>query len=369
MSKRIWIVRGLAVFALSGTAMFASPTLLLRDETPRPYDATPAVSVARQVPERRARKVVCSGRIESVRGEVDIAALIPGRLEEVRVTEGDAVNEGDVLAVLEGGREARELRTAEANVAVAHRKLERVQAGNGKEEIEQAYDDMKALEARLAYETINLSGLRKLYQKRSLTSDELQRKMYEVEQMTRQRDALQKRYEAVRRGPVPEDIEVARGQLAVAEAQLQRAAVEHDYHLIRATISGTVLEVYRHTGDSVATAYATPILRIADTSRLRIRLEVSETDVARIETGLEGSFQVRGREDAAGKLLVKTIVPIFGPRRLFNPDTSARNDTRTVTVLCEPRDVEIPMLLGQRVTAFLTERATEGPTRRPGASR
>ena len=35
--------------------------------------------------------------------------------------------------------------------------------------------------------------------------------------------------------------------------------------------------------------------------------------------------------------------------------TSLGNDTRTVAVLCEPMDLQIPLLLGQRVTAFLGE--------------
>jgi multidrug resistance efflux pump len=299
--------------------------------------------------------LVCSGRVESTRGEIEIMAQIAGRIEDLCVTEGDTVREGDVVATLEGARQAEELRVAEANVAVARLRLQRVRAGNGKEEIEQAYDDMKALAARLAYETTNLDCLRRLYKRRALTSDELQRKMHEVEQLSRQRDALQKHYEAVRRGPLPEEIEVARGQLAVAESQLKRMRVEHDYHLVRATISGTVLEIYRHAGDSVATVYPTPILRVADTSRLRVRLEVNEPDVGRLEAGQAGTFLVRGREGSVGKLVVKTIVPMFGPRRLFNPDTSVRNDTRTVAVLCEPQDVKIPLLLGQRVTAFLGE--------------
>jgi multidrug resistance efflux pump len=352
MSKRYRIIRGAAALAFGSTAVFYRPALLPDNgPTPSYRNATaPGFAI-----DRHARTIVCSGRVESIHGEVEVSSLIAGRLEELRVTEGDTVHEGDILAVLEGGRETGELRTAEANVAVARLTLERVQAGNGKEEVEQAYDDMKALEARLAYETTNLESLRRLYQRRALASDELQRKMHEVEQMSRQRDALQKHYEAVRRGPLPEEVEVARGQLAVAEARFQRARVEHNFHLIRATRSGTILEIYRHVGDSVATEYPTPILRIADATHLRIRLEVNEPDVPRVEIGQNGSFQVRGRAEAAGQLVVKTIVPLFGPRRLFNPDTSVRNDTRTVAVLCEPTDLQIGLLLGQRVTAVLGE--------------
>jgi HlyD family secretion protein len=363
MSKRSWIVRGMAALAFGSTAVLVKPSLLPGGFTSPAYERPPAAA-PRPAVEQRPRMVICSGRVESVQGEADVSALIAGRLEEVRVTEGDTVQQGDILAVLEGGRQAEELRVAEANVEVARRRLRQVEAGNGKEEIEQAYEDLRAYEARLAYETINLKGLRKLYQNHALTSDALQRKMYEVEQMSRQRDSFQKRYEAVRRGPIPEQIEVARGQLAVAESQLARSRVEHDFHLIRATMSGTILEVYRHAGDAVNTEYPTPILRIADTSQLRIRLEVNEPDVARIVVGREGTFQVRGRVQSAGQFRVKTIVPVFGPRRLFNPDTSVRNDTRTVAVLCEPFDLQIPLLLGQRITAFLSENPPHAPTTR-----
>ena len=64
--------------------------------------------------------------------------------------------------------------------------------------------------------------------------------------------------------------------------------------------------------------------------------------------------------EAEGRLVVKTIIPMFGPERLFNPDTSVRNDTRTIAMLCEPLDDRIPLFLGQRVTAYLGE-ARPGP--------
>ena len=142
--------------------------------------------------------------------------------------------------------------------------------------------------------------------------------------------------------------------LPTAESRLSRARIELGYRTIRAPMSGIVVEVHRHAGDSVSTQYATPILRLADTSRLRIRLEVDEADVGWLREGLAGEFEVRGAAGHGGCLTVKTIVPTFGPKRLFNPDASARYDARILTVLCEPTGLQAPLYLGQRVTAFLT---------------
>ena len=52
-----------------------------------------------------------------------------------------------------------------------------------------------------------------------------------------------------------------------------------------------------------------------------------------------------------GRKALSAIVPTFGPKRLFNPDASARQDTRTLDVLCTPTAANLPLYPGQRVTA------------------
>ena len=301
------------------------------------------------------RTIVCSGRVEPVRGEVDVSAQIEGQLAEVGVTEGDVVEQGDILAVLEGPRETAELSVAEANVAIARSRLGQVQAGNGPEEVQQALHEVEAQDALLAFETKNLGRLYRLLQRRTLSLEDYERQQRKVEQLQRQRDGLRKHYEAVRRGPLAQEIEVARAELALAEQRLHRVRVEHDLRTIRAPMAGTILEVYRHAGDSVITDMPTPILRMADTSQLRIRLEVDEASVARLRPGMQGTLQIRGSSTDVGRLAVTTIIPMFGPKRLFNPDTTARFDTRTLAVFCEPLDIRVPLYPGQRVTAYLAD--------------
>jgi hypothetical protein len=52
-------------------------------------------------------------------------------------------------------------------------------------------------------------------------------------------------------------------------------------------------------------------------------------------------------------LVVKTILPSFSPRRLFEPDSTARMDTRTLQVLGEVVG-DAPVYSGQRVTVTFT---------------
>jgi multidrug efflux pump subunit AcrA (membrane-fusion protein) len=186
-----------------------------------------------------------------------------------------------------------------------------------------------------------------------VSREEFEMRTQGVERLRHQLHSLQKRYEALRRGPLAQDLEIARAEVEVAEARLARARVEGAYCQIRAPVSGTVVKVYREAGDSVALYYPTPILRLADARDVRVRLEIDEANVPLLRPGLEAAIEVRGSAGIAGRVRVETIVPTFGPKRLFSPDTSERQDGRTLTVLCSVRDSRVTLYPGQRVTARL----------------
>jgi HlyD family secretion protein len=358
----LYLALGLAVFSW-GRAFYVKGVTIPGDypaeaQVDRPVDEDP------RYPE--AWPVVCSGRVEAIDGEINVASQIAGPLTEVRVTEGDYVPKGAVLAVVEGTREANEVSIAEGALETARARLKRVQAGNGQEETDEARFQVRSTEATLASETSNLERDRNLYMKRMISREDYERRYHRVEELKRHRDSLQKRFEAIQRGSLPEDVEVSRSQVAEAEARVRRARVELEYRTIRAPVSGLVTAVYLHAGDSVSIEKPEPILRLIDTSRLRIRLEVDEVDVPAVQPGMEGTFQVRGDRRAGNTLTVQTIIPAYGPKRLFNPDTSARLDTRVLNVLCMPSASRIPLYPGQRITASFTR--TRQPRLDPAVS-
>jgi hypothetical protein len=90
---------------------------------------------------------------------------------------------------------------------------------------------------------------------------------------------------------------------------------------------------------------------MADTKRLRVRIEVNEQEAHRVKEGMVGEFTGLGVKEIGGGLVMKMVLPSFAPRRLFEPDSNARLDTRTLNVLCEFRGDAPPVFSGQRVMA------------------
>ena len=173
----------------------------------------------------------------------------------------------------------------------------------------------------------------------------------QVDHLRKQMEGLQQHYESLRRGPLPEEIDLARAEVAEAEERLRQAKVNYGYRQVYSPMDGTILQIYRHAGDSVSVEQQTPIVRMVDAGHLRIRLEIDEAYAPRLKSHGEGTFQVGGLAGDAGRLAVATLIPQFGPKRLFNPDTRARIDTRIIDVLCDIRGCSVPLYPGQRITA------------------
>ena len=125
----------------------------------------------------------------------------------------------------------------------------------------------------------------------------------------------------------------------------------YELRIVRAQSDGAILHLYRHAGDYVTVFQPAPVLRMADTKRLRVRIEVNEQEAHRAKEGLVGEFTVFGVREVGGRLVMRTVLPSFAPCRLFEPDSTARMDTRTLNVLCEIQGAASPIFSGQRVMA------------------
>lgn len=333
--------RRLKQLALSVAVVVLASAAWLAIQTVRGGRTNGSGSKAETEEQSAARLIVCVGRVEPVDGEVDVAAQMAGTLVSVSVKEGERVEAGALLATVDARREKAQLELAEARLA-------RVQAGFGAEEIAATAAQRDALAAELTFAESELERARKLKTERVLSDDVLEARQQRVDSLKKQVVSLQKQLEAMQRGPLPEEVAVARTEVAVARAN-------YALHEVRAPFAGTIIQLQRRAGDQVLLNYPTPILRMANTERLQVRVEVHEADVYRIQPGAQGSFTALGTPGETSRLRVRTILPAFGPKRLFDPDTSARIDTRTLQVLCEIVEASQPIYAGQRVTVQFRE--------------
>ena len=144
-------------------------------------------------------------------------------------------------------------------------------------------------------------------------------------------------------------------QIAEAEARVRQAEASLDKTVIRSPITGVVLRKRLKGGESVSTDSPTGIVTVADTSALRIRVDLDERDVAKIRADQNAYVTADAYGPQKFKARVVRIGQILGRKNFRTERPTEKIDTRILEVLLElAPDQKLP--LGLRVDAFISTR-------------
>jgi len=263
---QLWLV-ALGRWALASALCLASTTLLScgkhADDNPG-ADAQPVPEVTLTKVKRTAisQELMVSGNLAALPNQdAKIAALVPGRIARVLVTEGDPVRSGQALAELDSVSLRDQLHQAEAALAQARANLEN---------------------ARLS---------------------------------AQRNENLLQRGIAARK-----EVEDARTQLAVsestlkqAEAALSVARTQVSRAVIRAPFDGTVVHRFLGVGELVDGAGSQPIVEVANIGALELLGTVPASRLAEIKVGEQFTFQTSSAPGTSFPAHVVAVLPAVDP--------------------------------------------------------
>jgi HlyD family secretion protein len=249
------------------------------------------------VPERRtiASTVLATGVIRlRVGAEVRVGSQLSGIVEELNVTVGSEIQQGDVIAKIDSRGLEAQLAQARAQVSVLEQEVRRAEV-----ELERAQQlDLEKLVART-----------------------------EVEDRTL-------------------DLADATARLEKARRDADVVAADLEYAVIRSPISGTVASVSTQKGETVAASFNTPTFAtIIDDTAMELVAMVDETDIGTVATGNGVVFTVEAYPAEEFEGHVKQIAPkgsiisgvvnfevmieIDSPLGALKPDMTANVSIRT----------------------------------------
>lgn len=300
----------------------------------------------------KADAVCAAGKVEPVSEEIEIGAEISGLLREVPVEEGQHLRKGQTIAIVDNADYAARVAEARATVAVRQAALDRVV--NGAREQERREAEASAAAAKAVLENARAEQARKqsLFSTGDVSRSEWEsadRELHVAEARLNEAAAhfqfLDAPARADERDRAAADLALARAQLAETEALLEKTVV-------RAPFDGTVLKRLRKAGETVSDKGQTPIIRFGDNSRLRVRVDVDETDVARVGLGERAYFTARAFGQQRFWGTVTRLGQALGKKNIDTGDPSEKTDTKVLETLVD-LDGHPPLPSGLRVDSFL----------------
>jgi ABC exporter DevB family membrane fusion protein len=301
---------------------------------------------------RGAIVAAAPGRVEALSEEIRVSAEIGGRLRQVLVDENDRVTAGQVIAIIHNDDYRARVASAEASLRLREAEALRVHNGARDQERRDAVAAVNEAEAVLENATADVGRERNLFAGAVISRSEMDKADEQVKVARAKLDSARERLSLLEEGSRVEDQAQADAQVALARAALAEARALLDKTVVRAPIDGIVLRRHHREGESVSTQFDSPIVTLADRSRVRVRVDVDETEVARLREGQAAYVTADAFTGREFRGRVVRIGQILGKKNVRTDEPTERVDTKILETLIELADGhELP--LGLRVQAFI----------------
>jgi HlyD family secretion protein len=299
------------------------------------------------------------GRVEPHSEDIKIGSELSGRLKGVNVEEGDAVRRGQVLAELENDDYRAQVESARANVVARNAVLRKVINGARNQERSEALSSVREAEAVMNNALSEKERREKLFAAGVISREEMERATREYNVAKARYQEAAEHHSLVDDHAREEDVALAQADAQLARAKLADAQAKYEKTLIKSPIDGTVLRKHHRNGESVSNSSTVPdpILTVGDQDVLRVRVDVDETDVNKVQVGQKAYITADAYGDRKFWGHVVRVGEQLGPKNVRTDEPTERVDRKILETMVElDKGVKIPV--GLRVDAYIVADTT-----------
>lgn len=246
---------------------------------------------------------------ETIQGQAEvseyrISSKVPGRIREIRVKEGQKVNAGDTLALLEAPDIEAKLSQAEAVRTAATAQNEKAKKGAREEEIQGAYEIWQKSKSGLDIMEKSYKRMENLFKEGVVTEQKRDEAKAQYDAAVSTERAALSQYNMAKNGAEKETKEMAAAQVRQAEGVVAEVNSYIDETVLIATTAGEVSEIFPMVGELVGTG--APIMNIAVMSDMWTSFNVREDLLQNLPVGTH----IKGYVPALDKEIELTVTYI-----------------------------------------------------------
>ena len=217
------------------------------------------------------KNVLATGSVRASQ-RTEVGAQVSGKIISLNVKLGQAVKKGDLIAEIDASNQSNSLSTAEASLASYQAKL-------------------KSAQVALEVAQSNYARLSKLYKSDSASLSDLE---------------TAKNTLASAKATVDE----VKSQIQTAQISVNDAKTNLNYTQIISPMDGIIVSVPVSVGQTVNSNQTSPtIVQVADLSKMLIKLEISEGDIAQVQEGQEIRFTTLAEPNRTYQSKIDTVDP------------------------------------------------------------
>lgn len=269
--------------------------------------------------------------------EYRVSSKVPGRILEFRVKEGQTVQAGDTLAILEAPDIAAKMEQARAAEAAAQAQNEKAIKGARQEQIQAAYEMWQKAQAGVDIAEKSYKRVKNLFEQGVMPAQKLDEVTAQRNAAIATEKAAKAQYTMAKNGAEREDkmaaaalVERAKGAVAEVESYVKET-------FLIAQAAGEVSEIFPKVSELVGTG--APIMNIAILKDMWVTFNVREDLLKNLTMGAEFEAIVPALDNKAIKLKVDYMKDLGTYAAWKATKTTGQFDLKTFEVRARPMEI------------------------------
>lgn len=271
---------------------------------------------------------------------IEVASKVVGKVAWIGVEKGDKVKAGQVLVRLEDDEYRAQVEQAKGQLASLGARLAELEHGSRPEEIAVARANLEQAQADLENARVTLDRTRKLAAAGVVARQALDDAQARYDGQFARVESLRQTLELAVLGPRQEQIAAVRGQIVQGRGVLAYAETQLANTVIRAPVSGTILERAIEKGEFLTTMFVgdrgakSYVVALADLNDLEVELDISQNEFSKLHARPRGTITTDAFPDRKYDGIIREISPEANRQKatvqikvkILNPDGYLRPD-------------------------------------------
>ncbi len=278
--------------------------------------------------------IEASGNIEAT--NVIVSSKVNGEIKKILYDEGQFVNEGDTVMLIDHETLQLQLDQAEAGVESAKAQLNLLKNGARKEDVKQAEEAVKQAQVNYDLAEKDKERMENLKESNSISQNQYDNALAKFELSQAQLKSSKENLAKLKNFARPEELQQAEANLnrQTAGAKLLKKSINDSY--VQSPINGVIVDKFFERGETVT--QMTSLFKVADLRTVDLVIYVSEEELGKVQLGQKAAVSV----DAYPGKTYSGKVTYISPEAEFTPKNIQTKDERTKLVFAVKIRIDNP---------------------------
>lgn len=294
------------------------------------------------------------GLVEANTENINVSCAVSGMVTRLYVKAGDHVQHGQKLFSLDD-------RDLQADLAVKRTALNNARAQLAKLIAEPRPEELPPLEAKVteaqalvADAQVQVALIESVTDNRAVRKEDVLRRRQNYEAAKARLAQAERDLALAKAGAWAPDLEIARAQVAQAEAALHQDEVSIERLTTRALVEGNLLQNKVRLGQYAQCGPLNePLMILGSVTPFHVRVDVDEHDAWRIQEGARAEGSPRGNGALRIAMQFVRFEPYVIPKKSLTGDSTERVDTRVLQIIYRVKDESAPLYVGQQMDVYI----------------